>query len=187
MSEPASPAAADVSLRDATPADVPVLLALIAELAAYERLPHEAVATGADLRHSLFGPTPRAHALLADHAGGSVAMAIYFFSFSTFTGRPSLHVEDIYVRPAHRGAGIGRAFFRHLAQCAVAARCGRMEWSVLDWNEPALQFYRSLGAEARSGWTTMRLTGDGFAAVAAGKPGLCPDPPGASRPWTGTT
>ena len=152
--------------RDATPADVPALLALIAELADYERLSHEAVATPADLHDSLFGATPRAHAMLAEQGGAVCGMAVFFFSFSTFTGRPSLYLEDVFVRPAHRGQGIGRGFFRRLAARAVEERCGRMEWSVLDWNEPALAFYRALGAEPRAGWTTMRLVGEGLARVA---------------------
>ena len=162
--------------RDATPDDVSALLALIAELAAYERLSREAVATHADLHESLFGPTPRAHALLAEQGGAVAGMAVFFFSFSTFTGRPSLYVEDVFVRPEHRGKGVGRGFFQRLAARAVAERCGRMEWSVLDWNEPALEFYRALGAEPRAGWTTMRLVGDGLAKVAGSKAGLCPDP-----------
>ncbi len=162
--------------RDATAGDIPVLLDLIAELAAYERLSDEAVATHADLHDSLFGPAPRARALLAERDGEVAGMAVFFFSFSTFTGRPSLYLEDVFVRPAHRGQGIGRAFFRLLAQRAVAERCGRMEWSVLDWNQPALDFYHALGAEPRAGWTTMRLVGDGLARVAGSKAGLCPDP-----------
>ena len=175
------------TFRDATPDDIETLLSLIAELAAYERLSREAVATRADLHDSLFGSTPRAHALLAESGGAAVGMAVFFFSFSTFTGRPSLYLEDVFVRPAHRGQGIGRAFFGLLARRAVAERCGRMEWSVLDWNQPALDFYRALGAEPRAGWTTMRLVGEGLARVAGSKAGLCPDPPGASRPWTGLT
>ena len=164
------------TFRDATALDIPALLALIAELAEYERLSHEAVATPADLCHSLFGPTPRAHALLAEAGGAAVGMAVFFFSFSTFTGRPSLYLEDVFVRPAHRGQGIGRGFFQRLAERAIAERCGRMEWSVLDWNRPALDFYRALGAEPRAGWTTMRLVGEGLARAAASKAGLCPDP-----------
>ncbi len=159
------------TFRDATAADVPVLLALIAELAGYERLSHEAVATPADLHDSLFGATPRAHAMLAEQGGAVCGMAVFFFSFSTFTGRPSLYLEDVFVRPAHRGQGIGRGFFRRLAARAVEERCGRMEWSVLDWNEPALAFYRALGAEPRAGWTTMRLVGEGLARVAEARPG----------------
>ncbi len=166
----------EATYRDATPDDVPALLALIGELAAYERLSHEAVASHADLHDSLFGATPRAHAMLAEQGGAVAGMAVFFFSFSTFTGRSSLYLEDVFVRPAHRGQGIGRGFFRRLAGRAVAERCGRMEWSVLDWNEPALAFYRALGAEPRAGWTTMRLVGDGLAGVAGSKAGLCPDP-----------
>ena len=171
------------SYRDATPDDVPALLALIAELAEYERLGHEAVAGHADLHDSLFGATPRAHAVLAERGGAVAGMAVFFFSFSTFTGRPSLYVEDVFVRPAHRGQGVGRGFFRRLAARAVAERCGRMEWSVLDWNESALAFYRGLGAEPRAGWTTMRLVGEGLAELAGSKAGLCPDPQRAVRPF----
>ncbi len=171
------------TFRDATPADVPVLLALIAELAEYERLAHEAVASAADLHDSLFGAVPRAHALLAELGGTVAGMAVFFYSFSTFTGRPSLYVEDVFVRPAFRGRGIGRGFFQRLAARAVNERCGRMEWSVLDWNQPALDFYRALGAEPRAGWTTLRLVGDGLAQVAGSKAGLCPDPQRAVRPF----
>ncbi len=170
------------TFRDATPADVPVLLALIAELAGYERLAHEAVASAADLHDSLFGAVPRAHALLAERDGAAAGMAVFFFSFSTFTGRPSLYVEDVFVRPAFRGQGIGRGFFRRLAARAVDERCGRMEWSVLDWNRPALDFYRALGAEPRAGWTTMRLVGVGLAEIAGSRAGLCPDPQRARGP-----
>ncbi len=167
------------TFRDAAPADVPVLLDLVAELAAFERLAHEAVATADDLHESLFGPVPRAHAMLAETGGTVAGMAIFFFSFSTFTGCPSLYLEDVFVRPAHRGQGIGRGFFRSLAQRALAERCGRMEWSVLDWNQPALDFYRALGAEPRAGWTTMRLVGPAIAAVAetAGKVEALPQTP----------
>jgi len=175
------------TFRDATPGDVPTLLALIAELAEYERLSHEAVATPADLHDSLFGPTPRAHAMLAEQGGEAAGMAVFFFSFSTFTGRPSLYLEDVFVRPAHRGQGIGRGFFQRLAARAVAERCGRMEWSVLDWNEPALGFYRGLGAEPRAGWTTMRLVGDGLRRMAESKAGLRPDPQRAGRPFDPVT
>ena len=177
----------EATYRDATSDDIATLLALIGELAEYERLSHEAVATRADLHDSLFGATPRAHALLAERDGMTAGMAVFFFSFSTFTGRPSLYVEDVFVRSAHRGQGIGRGFFRRLAVRAVTERCGRMEWSVLDWNQPALDFYRALGAEPRAGWTTMRLVGDGLAKLAdsgSGLPLRCPsgNPDGSSKP-----
>ena len=137
-----------------------MLLQLIRELAEYERLAHQVVATERNLADSLFGPEPAAHALLAEHDGHPAGFAIYFFNFSTFLGRPGLYLEDLFVRPAQRRRGVGKALFRHLAQLAVVRRCGRFEWSVLDWNQPAIAFYRSLGAVPLIEWTVFRLTGE---------------------------
>ena len=147
-------------LRDATEADLPVLLRLVRALASYEKLEHEARATEADFRRALFGEPARAEALLAELDGEPVGFALWFHSFSTFEGRPGLYLEDIFVEPAHRGRGIGRAIFRDLARRAVAAGCARLEWSVLDWNAPAVGFYRGLGARAIAGWTVQRRAGD---------------------------
>ncbi len=149
-----------ITIRAAQPADVPVLLQLIRELADYERLAHQVVATERDLDESLFGREPAAQAILAELEGQPAGFAIYFFNFSTFLARPGLYLEDLFVRPAQRRRGVGKALFRHLARVAVERRCGRFEWSVLDWNQPAIAFYRSLGAVPLIEWTVFRLTGD---------------------------
>jgi len=152
--------------------DAAAILGLIRGLAEYERLSHEVVATESDLRRTLFGPRPAAETLLAYPAeapagagGGSgsggtpVGFALYFTSYSTFLGRAGIYLEDLFVLPAHRGQGFGRALFSRVAQIAVERDAGRMEWSVLDWNEPALKFYRAMGAQPMSEWTVQRLTG----------------------------
>lgn len=156
-----------LTLRDATPADVPLVLRLIRALADYEKLLHEVQATEADVRRLLFGDPPRAWALVAEWEGEPVGFALWYYSVSTFLGRPSLYVEDVYVDPAQRNRGIGRAIFAELARRAVAEGCGRMEWSVLDWNAPSIAFYRSIGARPREGWTLQQLTGPALAALAA--------------------
>ncbi|MEX0703553.1 MAG: GNAT family N-acetyltransferase [Planctomycetales bacterium] len=155
------------SLRPAIPADVPVVLGLIRELAEYERLPHEVAATEESLRETLFGARPYAEALVAEADGEVAGFAVFFHNYSTFVGRPGLYLEDLYVRPQFRRRGIGRAFFRELARLAVERGCGRIEWSVLDWNEPALAFYRGLGATPMSDWTVQRLAGAALEAMAA--------------------
>ena len=157
------------ALRDAGEADLPLVARFVRALAEYEELAHEAVATEAEFRRFLLGEPRRAEALIAEADGAPVGFAMWFYSFSTFLGRPSLYVEDVFVEPAARGRGIGRAIFRDLARRALAAGCGRMEWSVLDWNAPSVAFYRSLGAEPRRGWTVQRLTGDAPAALAQGR------------------
>lgn len=156
MTGPADPAA-PVQIQAATVEDVELLLAMIRELAGYERLEHQVLATAEDLRHHLFGAAPAAQALVARIAATPVGMALYFFNFSTFRGRPGLYLEDLFVRPEHRGLGVGRALLEHLATIAVARGCARMEWSVLDWNESAIAFYRSLGARPMDDWTVYRL------------------------------
>lgn len=156
-----------VSFRDATAADLPIVMHFVQALAEYEGLLHEVVATEADFRSSLFDEPRRAHALFAERDARPVGFAVWYFSFSTFVGRPSLYVEDVFVDPAHRNAGIGRAIFRHLARRALEAGCGRMEWAVLDWNAPSIAFYRSLGAQTREGWTMQRLSGRVLEALAA--------------------
>jgi GNAT superfamily N-acetyltransferase len=154
-------------LRDARPEDLPEVVRLVRALAEYEKLLHEAVGTEEDFRAAMFGPNPRAHCTLAEAEGRAVGVAIWFFNFSTFTGRPGLYLEDIFVEPAHRGRGIGKAFFQHLAARAVAEGCARMEWQVLDWNKPAVRFYRKLGARGMDEWRVQRLTGDALKALAA--------------------
>jgi GNAT superfamily N-acetyltransferase len=155
------------SLRDAEPDDILVVLGFVRALAEYEKLLHEVAAQEADYRRSLFGTPPRAHALLVEKEGEAVGFAVWFYNFSTFLGRPGLYVEDVFVQPEHRGGGIGQAIFAELARRAIAEGCARMEWQVLDWNEPAIGFYRRLGARAMDQWTTQRLEGDALAALAA--------------------
>jgi len=155
-------------LRDATQGDCEDIARLVRALADYEKLSDEARATGDDFRAQLFGSQPVSYAMIAEVSGKAVGLALWFYNFSTFVCRPGLYVEDVFVEPAHRGLGIGRAFFVAMAQCAVARGCGRMEWSVLDWNAPAIAFYRSLGAVGMQEWTIQRLTGDRIALLADG-------------------
>jgi diamine N-acetyltransferase len=156
------------TLREAVPEDCADIARLVRALAEYEKLAHEARATEDDFRRALFGAPARAQAAVASVAGATVGFALWFYNFSTFIGRAGLYVEDVFVEPAHRGAGIGRAFFRMMAARAVAEGCGRMEWSVLDWNTPAIDFYRGLGAEPMSEWTVQRLSGDTLHRLASG-------------------
>jgi GNAT superfamily N-acetyltransferase len=153
-------------IRTTTEADVPVILSLIRELAEYEREPDAVVTTEGGLREVLFGATRSAEVLLALEEGEPVGFAVYFYSFSTWLGRPGIYLEDLFVRPAARGKGYGRALLERLAQIAQERGCGRMEWAVLDWNEPAIQFYKKLGAEPMTEWTVFRLTQEGIARVA---------------------
>jgi GNAT superfamily N-acetyltransferase len=155
------------TLRDATEADLPEIVRLVRALAEYEKLLHEAVGTEDDFRAALFGVNPRVFCTLAEVQGRTVGQAIWFYNFSTFTGRHGIYVEDIFVEPAHRGLGIGKAFFRHLARRAVAEGCARMEWQVLDWNEPAIRFYRGIGARGMAEWQVERVTGEALKALAA--------------------
>ena len=155
-----------MSIREATQADLPLITSLVRELAEYEKLAHQAVATEADFAESLFGPSPKAYALIVEHEGQPAGFAIYFYNYSTFLGRPGIYVEDVFVRPEFRRNGFGRALFKYLAQKAVAEKCGRMEWWVLDWNEPAINFYRGLGAVPMDEWTVQRLTGDALKSFA---------------------
>ncbi len=147
-------------LRSATAADVPVILALIRELAAYERLAHEVSATEAGLLATLFGEHRYADVVLAECDGELAGYALFFHNYSTFHGKPGLYLEDLFVRPAFRGRGIGKALLAHLAELAVERGCARFEWAVLDWNAPAIEFYRRMGAVAMDEWTVYRLTGD---------------------------
>ena len=162
----ASETANDFQIRLAERADVPTILALIRELAEYERAPNEVVATEEQLRVTLFGAHPAAEVLLALEAEVPVGFALFFHNFSTWMGRRGLYLEDLFVRPAVRGKGYGRALLVRLAQIARERDCGRMEWAVLDWNEPAIQFYRKLGAAPNEEWTIFRLTRDGISSLA---------------------
>ena len=150
---------ASIRLATATEQDVPLILAFIRELGDYERLGHEVVANEAQLRANLFGPDRVAYALIAYAGDEPAGFALYFFNFSTFLGKPGVYLEDLYVKPAWRRHGAGRALLTRLAQIAIERDCGRMEWSVLDWNELALGFYRGLGARTLDDWRICRLTG----------------------------
>ena len=149
----------ELEIRAATEDDFPLILSLIKELAEYERLSHEVVATEEMLRESLFGERRVAEVLICHHAGEPAGFALFFHSFSTFLGKPGIYLEDLYVKPEFRGVGIGRALLVHLARLARERGCGRLEWAVLDWNKPAIGFYKGLGASPVSGWTTYRVTG----------------------------
>ncbi|USJ02036.1 GNAT family N-acetyltransferase [Xanthomonas prunicola] len=155
-------------IRSATPDDVPLLHELITALAAYEREPDAVKASLEDLRTSLFGEGATAHALICEQDGQALGFAVYFFNYSTWLGRNGLYLEDLFVRPEARGKGAGLALLRHLAQLAVQRGCGRFEWSVLDWNQPAIDFYQAVGARPMDGWTVYRLDGERLAAFAAG-------------------
>ena len=137
-----------------------LILSFIRELAEYERLSHEVVATEEALRDHLFGERPVAEVVIAEDGEAAAGFALFFHSFSTFLGRPGIYLEDLYVRPAFRGRGTGRALLVHLARLAKERGCGRLEWSVLDWNEPAIGFYRRIGASPVGGWTVYRLSGE---------------------------
>jgi GNAT superfamily N-acetyltransferase len=154
-------------IRAARPADVPAMIGLIGDLAEYERARHEVQITETGLRDALFGAAPAVFALVAEADDEVVGLALWFVTFSTWLGRHGIYLEDLYVRPERRGHGIGRALLATLAAIAVERGCGRVEWAVLDWNEPALAFYRALGAVALDEWTTHRLTGDALRALAA--------------------
>lgn len=157
-----------MTIRPATPADVPTILALIIELAVYEREPDAVQATVASLTDTLFGPTPHAECVVAEADGAVTGMALFFTNFSTWSGKPGLYLEDLYVTPAARGSGTGRGLLAHLAGLAVARGYARVEWSVLDWNAPAIGFYKSLGAEMMDSWTVHRLHGAALTRLAGG-------------------
>ena len=150
---------ADLAIRFATHDDTVAILGFIKELAEYEKLSHEVVADEATLRATLFGVRPGAEVLIAELAGDPVGFALFFQSYSTFLAKPGLYLEDLFVQPRARGHGVGRALMSALARIAVQRHYGRFEWSVLDWNEPALAFYAALGAKPQSEWTVQRLTG----------------------------
>ncbi len=154
-------------VRKATPSDLPVILDLIRDLAAYEREPDAVLATVESLYGTLFGPTPSAEAIVAELAGAVVGVALFFTNYSTWSGRNGIYLEDLYVRPEARGTGLGKALLRRIAELAVERGCARVEWAVLDWNAPAIDFYRSLGAVPKEEWTVYRLDGDALARFGA--------------------
>ena len=146
---------------------MPLVLAFIRELAEYERMAEEVVATEELLGAALFGERPVAEAAIAELDGGPVGFALFFHNFSTFLARPGIYLEDLYVRPAARGRGVGRALLAHLARLALERGCGRLEWAVLDWNEPAIRFYEGIGARQMTEWQIFRLSGEALARLAA--------------------
>ncbi len=155
-----------ITIREATIDDCPLILRFIQELADYEKASDEVVATVPMLRESLFGPTSPSRALVCHVDGEDAGFAVYFHNYSTWQGRRGLYLEDLYVSPKHRGTGAGKALLRRLAQIAVAGGCGRFEWSVLDWNQPAIDFYKSIGAVPQDEWVRYRLTGEALARFA---------------------
>lgn len=159
-------AATGFQIRLAQRDDVPVILSLIRELAEYERAPNEVIATEDQLRENLFGAHPGAEVLIGEEAGQPVGFALFFHNFSTWMGRRGLYLEDLFVRPAVRGKGYGRALLVRLAELARDRDCGRMEWAVLDWNKPAIQFYLKLGARPNEEWSIYRLTREGIERLA---------------------
>ncbi len=163
----AQPGKSMIRIRPAVKADCALVLSFITELALYEKLAHEVVATVEILEESLFGAKPYAEVLIAELDGQAVGYALFFYSFSTFLGRPGIYLEDIYVTPTKRGHGVGKTIMTHIARLAVERKCGRFEWSVLDWNEPSIQFYRSIGAVSMDGWTVQRVTGQALFDLAA--------------------
>lgn len=155
-----------LSIRDATPGDLDVIVRFVRDLAAYERMESEVVATEGHFAEALFGPSPKVFALILEVGGEPAGFAVWFYNFSTFLGRHGIYIEDVYVRPEFRGHGLGRGVFEYLARKAVAEGCGRLEWWVLDWNEPAIRFYRAIGAEPMDEFTVQRVTGDALRRLA---------------------
>jgi GNAT superfamily N-acetyltransferase len=155
-------------IRPATPADVPVIAQLIRDLAEYERLTHAVDFDEELLRDHIFGPRPYCEVLLAEDGGRVVGFALFFHNYSTFRGRPGIYLEDLFVEPAARGRGHGKALLRALARLAVERDCARLEWAVLNWNEPSIDFYKALGAAPLGDWTTYRLTGEAMRQLAGG-------------------
>ena len=158
-----------MTIDEAGPADVPTILAFIKGLAEYERLASAVMATEAQLHATLFGHPRFAEVVIARIAGEAVGFALFFHNYSTFLAQPGIYLEDLFVLPAHRGAGVGRALLAYLARLAIERGCGRLEWCVLDWNAPAIAFYERLGARPLGDWTTYRLTGEALADLGAGR------------------
>lgn len=156
----------DIDIRSATVEDCSLILHFIRQLAIYEKLEDEAVATENDIRTSLFGDNPQAEVIIAERTGEPIGFALFFHNYSTFLGRRGLYLEDLFVVPEARGFGAGKALLRSLAKTALERGCGRFEWWVLDWNAPAIEFYKSLGADPMHDWTVFRLTGDALEKLA---------------------
>jgi GNAT superfamily N-acetyltransferase len=157
-------------IRPARPADVPAILRLIRGLAEYERMLPEVTATEPQLHESLFAPQPRAHAVIAEIDNTPIGLALFYYTLNSFKLRPNIFLEDLFVDPAHRGTGAGYALMRHLAQRAVAENCVRIEWRVLNWNQPSIDFYHRIGSKPIADWHTLQLGGNALAALAEGKP-----------------
>jgi len=156
-----------ISIRPANKEDIGQILQFIVDLAVYEKEPDAVVTTESLLEQALFGDDPKVYGLIADSDGATVGFAMYFFNYSTWLGRHGIYLEDLYVTPNARGSGAGKALLKELARIAVAKDCGRVEWSVLDWNEPAIQFYKAMGAKAQDEWTVYRLTDQALVDFAA--------------------
>lgn len=148
-----------VEIRQATVEDAALILRFVTELAIYEKAEHEVIATKFDIEDSLFGRDSTTNAVICNIKNEPVGFAVYFFNYSTWLGKHGLYLEDLYVSPQSRGAGAGKALLKHLARIAISRNCGRFEWSVLDWNEPAIRFYRSIGAKSQDEWVAYRLAG----------------------------
>jgi GNAT superfamily N-acetyltransferase len=170
-SSPSATASTDLAIRLATANDVPIILHFVTSLARYEKLEHEVVANEAALHATLFGARPAAEVVLAEVGGAPVGFALFFQSYSTFLAKPGLYLEDLFVEPAARGRGVGAALMSALARIAVDRNYGRFEWAVLDWNQPAIEFYASLGAVPQSQWTVQRVVGAPLVALASRWPG----------------
>jgi len=156
----------DFAIRNATADDVPLILSFIKGLAEYEELSHEVVATEKRLKETLFGKNPKAEVILGFYNNEPVTFALFFYNYSTFLGQPGIYLEDLYVIPEMRSKGFGKIMLSYIAKLAVDRNCGRFEWSVLDWNEPALKFYHALGAKPMDEWTVQRLDGNSLAELA---------------------
>lgn len=156
-----------LTIRPAMPDDIDMIIGFILALADYEKLSHAVKADRATLAHYLFGPRPMAEVLMAESGGAAIGFALFFHNFSTFEGRPGLYLEDLFVQPESRGVGAGRALLARLAQIALERDCARLEWSVLDWNAPAIAVYRAIGAQPMDEWTVQRLDGEALRALAA--------------------
>lgn len=157
----------DLNLRPATPADVPVLFRLIERLAEYEKLSHAVTGNANDLKEHLFGSKPYVEAIIAEYNGQAVGFALFFYNYSTFLTKPGIYLEDLFVLPAYRRQGIGKQIFSYLAKLAVDRGCGRMEWSVLDWNQPAIAFYQRMGADVLPDWRICRVAGESLTNLAS--------------------
>ena len=156
----------DFIIRNTNESDVPIIFSFIKGLAEYEKLSHEVIATEEGLKKTLFGPDPKAEVILGYYKNIPVAFSLFFYNYSTFLGKPGIYLEDLFVLPEMRGKGFGRVMLAYLAKLARDRNCGRLEWSVLDWNEPALKFYKSIGARKMDEWTTQRLDGDALSKLA---------------------